>query len=345
MADDPVGEQRTRNGNEGLGSEGRLGPVRSVAGLRASLVQVVGVGGLLAIMIFAFSVSHARFFTLNNFQVIIASVSVIGIVSLGQTLVIIGGGFDLSVGGTIPLAGVVFALSVNAGYGVAISTAIAMAAGAAVGLANGLVICWLKINPLIATLATLSIAGGLSYSITSGQSVPFDQESYGVLGENSVGRIPYFSWIFLALVVIGIFVLRRTVYGRSLYALGGSFETSWLAGLRVLRLGVSTYVVTGALAGLGGCALASQLLAGDGSLGTSATLVSIAAVILGGASLSGGSGSIGGTLIGVFILGVLSNGLSLLHVSSFTQDIATGLVLLVAVGFSRLRATMARNTR
>lgn len=305
-------------------------------------VQSIGITALLIGLIIAFALLNSRFFTVDNAQVIIGSVAVIAIVSVGQTLVVISGGFDLSVGGTIPLAAVVYALLANAGLGVLPSLLLTMVVGGLVGMANGLVIAAGKINPLIATLATLSITGGLAYSITGGQSVPFDDEASGVIADPSIGRIPYFVWILVALAIVTILVLRFTVYGRSLYALGGNPDASWLAGMRVTALSASTYVIVGMLAGLAGVALASQLLAGDGSLGTSATLTSIAAVILGGASLAGGTGSVLGTLIGVLILGTLANGLSLMHVPSFYQQITTGVVLLLAVGFARLRTSLTR---
>lgn len=304
-------------------------------------VQSIGITMFLFALILAFAVLDDRFFTFDNAQVIVGSVAVIGIVAIGQTLVIISGGFDLSVGGTVPLSAVVYAKLSNAGLDVPPALLLTMVAGGAVGLVNGLIVAVGKINPLITTLATLSIAGGLAYSITSGQSVPFDEEKAGVLAEQSIGRLPDHVWIFLALVIVAALVLRYTVYGRSLYALGGNRDASWLAGMRVTALTASVYVVAGMLAGLAGVALASDLLAGDGSLGTDAALTSIAAVILGGASLAGGTGGVIGTVTGVLILGTLANGLSLMHVSSFYQQIVTGVVLLLAVGFARVRGSLA----
>ncbi|QSR28504.1 sugar ABC transporter permease [Nocardioides aromaticivorans] len=315
------------------------------ASLRQGAVQSLGIAGFLLALVVVFSVSTPRFLTDDNLVGILTSVAFIGVVSLGQTMVIIAGGFDLSVAGVAPLAAVVYAQQVNDGRPILLAVGIALAAGAAVGVVNGLIVTKGGINPLITTLGMLSISGGIAFSLVSGQSVPIDDLAAGFMAETDLFWVPNQVWLFALAAVALAVVLRFTVYGRSLYAIGGNREAARLAGMRTDALAVSTYVASGAFAALGGVILASQLLAGDGNLGKDAALLSVAAVVLGGGSLLGGAGGALGTAAGVLVLGTLANGLTLLHVSTFYQQIATGAVLLVAVGFSRLRGLIDRSGR
>jgi ribose/xylose/arabinose/galactoside ABC-type transport system permease subunit len=293
-------------------------------------------GFLLALIVYFSSRSDA-FFTRDNTLNILVDAGVIGIVSLGQALTVISGGFDLSVSGTVPLGAVIFAKLVNSGHGVLTSLVVVLAVGAASGLVNGLIVAKAKINPLITTLGTLSVTGGLALTIANGVQVPFTDPTDSVLADPSLLGVNNHVWIFLGLSVLLYLALRYTVFGRYLYAVGGNREAARLAGVRVDAVTISVYVCSAALATLAGAILASQLLTGSGTAGTNSALQSIAAVILGGASLSGGIGGVPGTLIGVLILGTLANGMAILSVASFYQTIATGVVLLLAVGVSQLR--------
>lgn len=303
-------------------------------------------GALQTLLLFGFLVLIAAFFTsqdegfltTRNGLNILVNASVIGIVSLGQAFALISGGFDLSVGGIVPLGSVTFALLVNAGYGVPSALLIILLFGAAWGVVNGLLIAKARINPLIATLGTLSVAGGLALTLADGVQVPFADVSDGVLTRRSLFDVNNHVWMFLGLAVLVLVVLRYTAYGRQLYAVGGNKQAARLAGIRVDLITVSVYVVSGALAALAGAVLASQLLTGSGTAGTNSGLQSITAVILGGASLSGGVGGVPGTVIGVLILGALANGMAILQVPSFYQTMATGVVLLLAVGISQFRS-------
>lgn len=263
--------------------------------------------------------------------------SVIGIVALGQALAIISGGFDLSVSGTLPLGAVIFALVSNVGLGVPLAMLLAITVGAFVGLVNGLIVTKLQINPLITTLGTLSISVGLAFTVSRGVTIPFADLDAGVLANKTVGGLSYYLVAFMLLSTAAFFVLRFTVFGRMLYAIGGNREASRLAGMRVDLVTIAVYVQCGSLAAFAGVVVASQLLAGSATVGTDAALSSIAAVILGGASLTGGIGGIPGTLIGVLVLGTIANGMVLLQVPAFYQQIATGAILLLGVGFARLR--------
>lgn len=319
------------------GSPGQKGSART----RNVLVQSLGITAFLVILIIIFASMSSAFVSPDNAVSILTGIAFIGLVALGQTLVIIAGGFDLSVAGVAPLSAVIFAKLVNAGTSIIVSILGAVLAGVAIGLVNGLIVTKGKINPLITTLGMLSIAGGLAFTIADGQSIPIENLSAGFLADTDIGLVPNQVWLTGFAFVVMALVLRYTTYGRALYAIGGNREASWLAGMRVDAITISVYALSGMFAGLGGVMLASQLLAGDGNLGATAALLSVAAVVLGGGSLRGGSGGALGTLAGVLVLGVLANGLTLLHVSTFYQQIVTGLVLLVSVGFSNLRSQVS----
>lgn len=304
---------------------------------RLADIQVLSLILFYAVVIVYFGLRSPQFLRVGNIQDLLSSVAVIGIVSIGQSLAIISGGFDLSVAGILPLGAVCYALFSNDGLSVVATTACVVVLGALFGAANGAIVAWLRINPLITTLGAMSVAGGLAYTLSNGQTFVLDHTSAGVWGDNVLLGLQGGVILFLALVLVFAVILRFTVYGRSLYAVGGNREASRLAGLRVNGVTMSVYVFSGACAALGGAVTTGQLLAGSPTVGANTALDSIAAVILGGAALSGGSGGVGGTVIGVLLLGTVSNGMSLLQIPSFSQEIATGGILLAAVVFARIR--------
>lgn len=308
--------------------------------LRAGL-QVLGIGAFYILILIFFSLASPEFLTYSNVLNVLTNVSVIGIVALGQALAIISGGFDLSVSGVVPLGAVAFALFVNTGIPVPLAILAIIAAGACVGLVNGLIVTKLGINPLITTLGTLSISVGSAYSLSSGVTIPFSNPDAGVLADQAWSGVSYYLLAFVLLSLAAFLALRFTVFGRMLYAIGGNREASRLAGMRVDLVTISIYMQCAALAAFAGVVVASQLLAGSATVGTDAALTSIAAVVLGGASLTGGVGGIPGTLIGVLVLGTIANGMVLLQIPAFYQQIATGVILLLGVGFARLREMLS----
>ncbi len=297
-------------------------------------IQVLGIGTFYLVILIFFSVSAPNFAQYSNTINILSNVSVIGIIAIGQAICIISGGFDLSVSGTVPLGAVAYAAMVNRPMSVIEATLVVLAVGGAVGLANGLIITKLGINPLITTLGTLSIGAGLAFTFTNGITTPLKDLSTGIWGNTAFAGITYDIVALLALSLVSFLVLRYTVFGRAVYAIGGNREAARLAGIRVDL--IST-VISGALGAFAGEIVTSQLLAGSATVGGSAALSSIAAVILGGAALTGGEGGIVGTLLGVLVLGTIADGMALMHVATFYQQVATGGVLLLAVGFGRLR--------
>jgi ribose/xylose/arabinose/galactoside ABC-type transport system permease subunit len=302
--------------------------------LRAA-IQSVGIA-LFFVIVCAYFASHSSIFlTLPNIGGIVAVAAPLGIVAIGQTVAIVSGGFDLSVGGVLPLGAVTFGVTVGS-MPLACASALAMLVGCGVGLVNGFIVEVLRINPFICTLATLSVASGIAFLVTNGTTKSLTGGA-GFWGDAVAGELQYCVIAFVATALLILMVLRWTRLGRAVYAIGGNREAAELAGIRCSALVFGVYGLSGALAGFAGAVTASQLLASTPDVGSNIALNSIAAVIVGGAALTGGSGGVAGTVLGVLLLGAVSNGLSLLQVNSYYQTVWTGVILLVAVAFSRLR--------
>jgi ribose transport system permease protein len=300
-------------------------------------LQLLGVGTVYVFILIFFTFATEHFFTYSNSINILSNITVVGIVALGQALAIISGGFDLSVSGVVPLGAVSFAMLTNDGMLVFPAIVLVLLVGAGVGIVNGVVVTVIGINPLITTLGTLSITSGLAFTLSDGVTIPFEDPDVGVLADKTFGDLSYYVLLLVGLSLAASLLLRYTVFGRMIYAIGGNREASRLAGMRVNLITVLVYVLCSSLSALAGVIIASQLLAGSATVGADAALQSIAAVILGGAALTGGVGGIPGTLIGVLVLGTITNGMALMQVPAFYQQIATGSILLLAVAFGRLR--------
>jgi ribose transport system permease protein len=333
--EEPVARERP------LGAIARRLRIPSREEARRVGIEAFGLSTFYLLVIVFFSVTSENFLSFSNALNILSNITLIGIVSIGQALAIISGGFDLSVSGTVSLGAVTYAILVNRGVPIPLSMLLSVLSGSTVGLANGLIITKIGINPLITTLGTLSIGVGLAYTLTNGLTTPFTNLNAAVLADTTVGGISYYVLAFVVLAIAGWLVLRNTVFGRMLYAIGGNREASRLAGIRVDLITTIVYVLSGSLSAFAGLIIASQLFAGSATVGSSAALSSISAVILGGAALTGGVGGIPGTMVGVLVLGTISDGMALLAVPAFYQQIATGAVLLLAVGFGRLRAILS----
>jgi ribose transport system permease protein len=324
-----------------LTSRTASGGARSGRAVLAQAPHLLGIGGFYLVIVVYFAFAAPHFFTSTNAVSILSNVSVIGVVSLGQALVLISGGFDLSVSGMVPLGGVVYTSAINNGWGIGEALAATVLLGVFVGILNGFIITKVGINPLVTTLAMLSITAGLAFTVSDGITIPLENLDAAPLGEEFLG-MPLYVWTLIGMSIVAFAVLRFTVFGRMLYALGGNREASRLAGMRVDALTITVYAVSAALASFAGFMIVNQLLAGAPAVGRDAALESITAVILGGASLTGGAGGIPGTLIGVLIIGTIANGLALMQVPTFYQEIATGVLLLLAVTFGQLRVLFGR---
>ena len=309
------------------------GLARRMTGSGVALVAVY-----VAMLVF-FSLASEFFLTTTNLFNVAAAVATLGIVAAAQTAVLISGGFDLSVGSVAAVASVAAAEVLARTGNAPAAIAAALGFGAFVGLINGLVITKLRVNPLIATLGMLSIVRGLGFVWTDARTVVFSSEHIAFMGRARLlgNNVPVSVLFMVAVFVAFWFILRFTVFGRFVYAVGGSERAAVLAGLPVASVRVVLYVLTGLCAGLAGLVIASQLIAGSPQAATNLELLSVTAAVLGGASLSGGEGRVEMTLIGVLIMGTLTNGLVLLDISSFWQMVATGVVLVVAVALDGLR--------
>jgi ribose transport system permease protein len=293
----------------------------------------------LILLVIVLSLTAPNFLSARNFTNIIDQITVLGILALGATFVIIIGGIDLSVGSVLALSGIVMGwLSHSAGVPLPVAMIAAILVGGIAGLINGLGVTIFRLPAFIATLAMMSVARGLANLITDGQQIVSYPEWFYKL---STAR--YFGFISVtvaALVVLyfaGWAFLRYRRSGRALYAIGGGHEVARLAGINVRSTTTLVYVVAGLMAGIGAIVLSSRLDASAPSAATGYELDVIAAVVIGGASLMGGTGRVTGTVIGVLIIGVLRNGLNLLGVSPFIQQIVIGAVIAIAVGSDVLR--------
>lgn len=287
--------------------------------------------GILLVIIITFSMLTPYFFTFRNFVAIGLLLSIIGIISIGQTICMIAKGFDLSVGYVAQLGGIMVALlssKVNVPFGLAI--VISLLAAAIIGFVNGILITKVKMNSLIATLATSSIVGGLAYVLSNGYAIIVSQPGFSFLGKTKIFEIPLPVITLLLCYIVFNFIMKRTTYGRKVYCIGGNAEASGMAGIRIDRVKIGAYMISAVLSAFAGILLASRMSAAQLSAGQSYALNSVAAVILGGTGVIGGEGKIYGTLLGVLIIGILSNGLVMLGIDQWYRDIATGGVLILS---------------
>jgi ribose transport system permease protein len=303
----------------------------------------------LGLMVVALSLLSDNFLTAGNGWNILRQISVNLCLSIGMTLVILSGGIDLSIGAILGLAGAVAAgllkngvalgaLGVRLEFTVTGAIVAGIAVGAAAGWFNGFAITRFQLPPFVATLGMLSIARGLTMLWTGGFPVTSLGASFGFLGTGALLGMPMPVWIMLALVAVFVVVTRRTRFGRHIYAVGGNERAARLTGLNVPRIKLAVYTLAGALAGVAGLIVTARLDSAQPNAGLGYELDSIAAVVIGGTSLSGGCGSVGGTVLGCLIIGVLNNGLFLLNVSPFWQQVIKGLVILLAVAIDKLNA-------
>lgn len=278
-----------------------------------------------------------RFLTVDNLLNVTRQVSINAVISVGMTLVILTGGIDLSVGSILAFAGSITAGLLAGGQAIVPAILIGSIAGAVIGLVNGLLITKADIPPFIATLGTMTAARGFTLVYTDGRPITGMEEAFRFLGGGYIAGIPVPVIIMLLIFIIAHIALTKTRFGRYIYAIGGNEEVARLSGINTKKVLMAIYTIAGLLAGFSGIIMASRLNSAQPTAGTGFELDAIAAVVLGGTSLSGGVGNVGGTLIGAMIIGVLDNGLNLLNVSSFYQQVAKGIVILLAVYVDKKR--------
>ncbi|WP_409300061.1 ABC transporter permease subunit [Peribacillus sp. SCS-155] len=310
--------------------------------LSKSLGSVQKLGPLLGLLLITIilTIMSPNFLTVDNMFNVLRQVSINALIAFGMTFVILTGGIDLSVGSILALSSALTAGLLSNGMDPILAISVGLLAGALMGLANGLIIAKGKVAPFIATLATMTIYRGLTLVYTDGRPVTglSDAVSFQMLGKGFFLGIPFPVITMLLAYFILFFILRKTTFGRGVYAIGGNEEASRLSGLKVNRLKMGVYTLTGFLSAFAGITLTSRLNSAQPTAGMSYELDAIAAVVLGGTSLSGGRGWIFGTLVGALIIGVLNNGLNLLNVSSFYQQVVKGGVILLAVMLDRKKS-------
>jgi ribose transport system permease protein len=315
------------------------GTTSIAARVRGTLLNNGMIWVLILLAIFARILYHG-FFAPENINNMISQVAPVGIVALGMTFVIVGGGFDLSVAAIFAAASVSYASLANH-VPIWLAFVASIVLGVLCGVTNGLIITTLRVNPFIATLSTSSIFAGLTYLYAHNLPITVTNPAFGTLGSGKWGPVWITIYVLIALIAVMGIVLSRTTYGRAVYALGGNQEAARLAGIRVNYVKVSTYVIVGGCAAIAGMITASQIGVGQPTLGPNITLDAIAIVVIGGTSLLGGEGSIWRTVVGLTIWAMLNNLFTSLAFSTGVQLLLVGLIVLLAVALD----TFSRRTR
>ena len=295
------------------------------------LRQYGGIVIALIILCTVFTIANSRFLSLANFMNIFQQVAVVAIAAFGMTWVILLGEIDLSVGSIIAVAGMVGAQSLALGTGFPAALLITIIAGAILGAVNGLLTARLLLPSFIVTVATMSIYRGLVSLPTGGAPLMISDPNWQAIGASHFLGVPLIIWILLVLFLANHIALSMTVFGRETYLTGGNREAALYSGIRVNRIKIIIFTLSGVMSAIAGILLSSRLYSAQTNAGLSYELDAIAAAVLGGTSLSGGVGTMPGTLIGALIIGVLNNGMNMLSIHYFIQLVVKGVVILVAV--------------
>ena len=295
------------------------------------------------VLFIGFSYANPRFMTIDNLLIMIRQVSMYGIAAIGMTFVILIAGIDLSIGTLISLVNIVCAyLMVNSGVPIIPAILIALLVSTLIGLLNGFLIATIGIPAIIATFASQVSFEGATFLISAGRPIPLTDDRFRVIGQGVIPgpggvEIPVPILIMIACFLLGSFILNKTYFGRYFYAIGGNEEAARLSGIRVERIKYLVYSLSGFFAGLAGIVLLSRTNSAQPTAGQGWEFAVITCVVLGGVSISGGFGKLSNVLAGVLIIGALSNGMVLMNISSFTQMVIKGIVLVIAVGFDCLQ--------
>lgn len=302
-------------------------------------VQNVSLIIAIVLLIIVIGLQAPEFFSVGNLRVIGTAVAITGILAIAQTVVIIMGGLDISVGSAAGLTSVVSAM-VFMSAGAAMGAGAALLVGALAGLINGCIIVFGRVNPVIATLATLAAYKGIAQLLSDGRAQGFTGADpfFVFIARGSLLGIPILIWILIVIAVLVHIVLTRTVVGRNIYAIGGNDMAARLAGININKYIIGVYVFTGIVAAIAGIMITARTGSGQPVSGSEGLeLEAITAAALGGAALKGGKGTVAGALLAVILLGVLTNGMTLLGVNSFWQNVAKGALLVAAVIIQQLR--------
>lgn len=304
---------------------------------KRELLRRYGIVLMLLALIVYFSFGSEYFLTGGNIVNVLRQSAVTGISAVGLTYIMLTGGIDLSIGAVIGLTAVTAASCMaKLGMHPLLACIISLLLGLLIGFINGVLVNYVEIPALIATLGVMTSVRGVCYILTGGLPVYGFPASFDILGKGYIGFIPVPVIVMIVVLIIGWYVLNRTRYGRYLYAIGGSREAARLSGINVDCMIVVTYMVAGFLSALAGLVELSRLSSGQPSAGDGFEMNVITAVVLGGISVNGGEGKFSGVVVGIFIMSVLANGLVMMNVYEFYQQLIRGIVLIFAVGFDQL---------
>lgn len=293
--------------------------------------------GATAVVFALFTVMNKNYFSWTNFVNILVASSLVGLVSIGHTYLIIAGQNDLSPGSLAAFSGVLAALLVSTGMNLYVSFIVTIAAGALVGVFNAFMVNRIKLEAFIATLVTQSIIRGFAYILCNGKPVAISNQTFIQMGKARFLDIPVAVWIMIVAFIIFGFILAKTRFGRSIYAIGGNKDAARLAGLNPQRIVLVTFIMMGVMCAIGGIVFAARMNSGQPAANVNLEFDAITAVILGGVSFTGGVGTMGGTIIGVFLIQAFNTGLTMVNVPSFWQYVAKGALLLFALTSDYIR--------
>lgn len=309
----------------------------------ASSFKEFGVVIAMLILVAFFSLTSDIFLSTNNLLNITRQVSVISLVAIGMTFVIITGGIDLSVGSVISFVGIITTSMIkDFGQSLPLAIVFGLFIGIVIGFVNGILVSYIKMPAFITTMGMMTILRGLGYIYTKGYPIYDLPKEFKYIGQGYIGRIPVPTIILLGVAIIAYIVLRKTIFGRHIQAIGGNAEAAKIAGISDQRDVLIVYMMSGFISSIAAILMAARIGSGLPTIGIGYELDAIAAVVIGGAAMTGGTGTILGTILGSIILGVLSNGLSLLDVDSYVMNVISGLVVILAVFVDRMRTIMAQ---
>lgn len=327
----------------------------SPTSVRLLLLQLRAFLALIVLVVTFAILMPNSFLHVNNLVILTKQVAINAILGIGMTFVILTGGIDLSVGSIVGLTGMIAGgliheglllpyFSVSVFFNIWIVMFIALVVGVLLGAINGLLITKFNVPPFIATLGVMYMARGAALLRSNGRTFPnlvghetLGNQGFELLGQSTFLYLPYPIWIMIVLALVAVFISKKTPFGRNVYAVGGNEQAAHLSGIRVNRVKLVTYMLSGFCAAIVGLIITSQLVAAHPATGEAFEMNAIAVVVLGGTSLAGGRGTIGGTLIGAFVIGVLNNGLVLMGVTQFWQTVIKGLVIVLAVVIDQLQ--------
>ena len=285
----------------------------------------------LVLMCIVLAIASDKFLLPTNLMTIVKQISIQSIVAIGMTMIIITGNIDLSVGSVVAFCSVVGAMLMSKGVPMVLAIIVAILAVAVIGFITGGVTAKLKLHSFLVTLALMQAVRGLAQTMTNGRPVSGLPDAFGKIASASIGPVPLLVIYMIVLYVIFIYVMKYTAFGRSIYAVGGNQESARLSGINVEKVKTMVFLLSGMLCGVAGVLLASKVRSGDPTCAEAWEMDTIAGAIIGGTNMMGGEGKLGGTIIGLLFVGILANGMVLLGVSAYMQDVIKGLVIFLAV--------------